>query len=100
MTGPIKFSHTQLEKDGVIVESGVPENRRSNIYFSIYSPIPGSFLISLHYKGRDKPIMEVEMQLDDLLEKQHDNVQLIDLEYVQLNVNKVLHMLNKSFLKR
>ena len=25
--GPFKFSHSQLEKDGVITESGVPENR-------------------------------------------------------------------------
>jgi Ras GTPase-activating-like protein IQGAP2/3 len=98
--GTFKFTHVQLEKDGVIVESAVPDNRRSNIYFSVSSPIPGSFLISLHYKGRDKPILEVEMQLDDLLEKQQDNVQLLDLEYVQLNVNKVLHLLNKTFLKR
>jgi len=27
MLGPFKFTHAQLEKDGVIVESEVPENR-------------------------------------------------------------------------
>jgi Ras GTPase-activating-like protein IQGAP2/3 len=99
-SGPIKFSHAQLEKDGVIVESGVPEVRRSNIYFIIESPVPGSFMISLHYKGRDKPIVEVDIKLDDLLEKQQDNIQHLDLEYVQLNVNKMLYMLNKHFIKR
>ena len=73
---------------------------RNNIYFSVLSPTPGSFLIGLHYKGREKPIIEVDLQLDDLLEKQQENVQYLDLEYVQLNVNRVLHLLNVMFLKR
>ena len=30
--GPYKFTHAQLEKDGVIVETNVPDNRRSNIF--------------------------------------------------------------------
>lgn len=30
--GPFKFTHTQLEKDGVIVETNVPENRCVSIY--------------------------------------------------------------------
>ena len=49
--GPFKFTHAQLERDGVIVESEVPENRRNNIYFIFTSPIPGTFIIALHYKG-------------------------------------------------
>lgn len=49
--GPYKFTHSQLEKDGVIVESNVPENRRANIFFNILSPVPGTFIIALHYKG-------------------------------------------------
>lgn len=96
----VKLSHSQLEKDEVIVESGVPENRRANIFFNIQSPTPGSFVIGLHYKGRDKPIVEVDLKLDDLLQKQYDGIQTLDLEYVQLNVNKTLHMLNKHFVKR
>jgi Ras GTPase-activating-like protein IQGAP2/3 len=51
LQGPYKFTHAQLEKDGVIVESSVPDNRRSNIFFSISSPIAGTFLITLNYKG-------------------------------------------------
>jgi Ras GTPase-activating-like protein IQGAP2/3 len=50
--GPYKFTHAQLEKDGVIVRSNVPENRRSNIFFMFRSPLAGTFVISLHYKGR------------------------------------------------
>ena len=50
--GPYKFTHQQLEKEGVIQRSNVPDNRRANIYFNFTSPLPGTFVISLHYKGR------------------------------------------------
>ena len=49
--GPYKFTHQQLEKEGVIQKSNVPENRRANIFFNFTSPLPGTFVISLHYKG-------------------------------------------------
>lgn len=45
------------------------DDRRSNIFFNITSPIPGTFIIALHYKGRDKAILEMDLKLDDLLEK-------------------------------
>jgi Ras GTPase-activating-like protein IQGAP2/3 len=51
--GPYKFTHQQLEKEGVIRKSNVPENRRANIYFMFRSPLPGTFVISLHYKGKN-----------------------------------------------
>ncbi|RKP13691.1 hypothetical protein BJ684DRAFT_5651, partial [Piptocephalis cylindrospora] len=98
--GPFKFSHVSLERDGVIAESNVPETRRANIYFNIRSPLPGTFIISLHYKGRDKAILEMDLKLDDLLEKQQDGVQMLDLEYVHLNVGKLIHLLNRTFNKR
>jgi len=49
--GPYKFTHQQLEKEGVIQKSNVPENRRANIFFNFTSPLPGTFVISLHYRG-------------------------------------------------
>ena len=49
--GPYKFTHAQLEREGVIQRSNVPENRRANIFFNFTSPLPGTFVISLHYKG-------------------------------------------------
>jgi len=95
--GPYRFTHAQLEKEGIIVESNVPENRRPHIYFNITSPTPGTFIIALHYKGREKAILEMDLKIDDLLEKQKDNKHLLDLEYVQLNVPKVLGLLKKVF---
>jgi len=44
-------------------------NRRPNIYFNITSPTPGTFIIALHYKGREKAILEMDLKIDDLLEK-------------------------------
>lgn len=93
-------------------------SRRPNIYFNITSPTPGTFIIALHYKGREKAILEMDLKIDDLLEKvsvsyrddrllsselplqQKDNKHLLDLEYVQLNVPKVLGLLKKVFAKR
>ncbi|KAI8093253.1 Rho GTPase activation protein [Halteromyces radiatus] len=98
--GPFKFTHQQLERDGIIAETEVPEARRNNIYVTITSPIPGTFIIELHYRGRDKPILEIDLKLDDLLEKQQDQVQLLDLDYIKLHVNKTLNLLTKTFMAR
>ena len=54
--GPYKFTHQQLEKEGVIQKSNVPGNRRANIFFNFTSPLPGTFVISLHYKGKKMPL--------------------------------------------
>jgi Ras GTPase-activating-like protein IQGAP2/3 len=35
----------------------------------VTSPTPGTFVIALHFKGRDKPILEMDLKIDDLLEK-------------------------------
>ncbi|KAL0145731.1 IQ domain-containing protein [Mucor lusitanicus] len=98
--GPFKYTHQQLEKEGIIAETEVPENRRNHIFLTIASPLPGTFIIALHYKGRDKPVLEIDLKLDDLLEKQQDNVQLLDLEYIKLNVSKTLQLLTKTFMSR
>ena len=44
-------------------------NRRNNIFFNITSPMPGTFVITLHYRGRDKAILEMDLKLDDLLDE-------------------------------
>ncbi|BFZ56423.1 RasGAP protein [Savitreella phatthalungensis] len=95
--GPHRFTHAQLERDGVIVETNVPESRRQNIFFNISSPSPGAFVISLHYKGRTRGLLELDLKLDDLLEMQQNSVQLLDLEYVHFHVGRTLQMLNKIF---
>lgn len=73
---------------------------RANIYFNITSPMPGNFVISLHYKGRSRGLLELDLKLDDLLEMQQNNQDELDLEYVQFNVPKVLALLNKRFARK
>lgn len=67
--GPFRLSHQQLEKEGIIVQSEVPEYIRTNVYLMMESPIAGTYVISIHYKGRERPIIEIDLKLDDLLEK-------------------------------
>lgn len=35
LLGPFKFTHAQFEKDGIIMETNVPENRRASIFFLV-----------------------------------------------------------------
>ena len=79
--------------------------------------MPGTFVISLHYKGayymsmggtmadcfnagRNRGLLELDLKLDDLLEMQQNNHHELDLEYVQFNVPKVLALLNKRFARK
>lgn len=52
-----------------VIDSLILSCSRPNIYFNITSPSPGTFIISLHYKGREKAILEMDLKIDDLLEK-------------------------------
>lgn len=116
--GPYKFTHQQLEREGVIRSSNFPDNRRANVFFMFTSPLPGTFVISLHYKGefiilgaifvstteqttgRARGLLELDLKLDDLLEMQKDNQETLDLEYVQFNASRVLALLNKRFARK
>jgi Ras GTPase-activating-like protein IQGAP2/3 len=82
--------------------------------------MPGTFVISLHYKGpplsqesvnpahedcdldigRNRGLLELDLKLDDLLEMQQNNHDELDLEYVQFNVPKVLALLNRRFARK
>lgn len=88
-----KYSLDQFRRDGVILLCEIPEERRQQIFFSIYSPMPGSFLIALHFKGRAEPLVELDIKLDDLLEKQHDYDQALDMEYVRLDAVRLYELL-------
>ena len=119
--GPFKYSHSQLEKDGVIIESEAPEDRfvififegillifllffffffskyrRSSISFSFSSISPGEFEVVVTF-GR-RPIAKMQLKLDDLLERQHNNLLEYETDFLKLNVNLLLHLLNKDFV--
>lgn len=94
--GPFKYSHNQLEKDGVIMESEVPDDRRSSIFFAFSSNSPGIFDVTVMYKTRH--IAKITLQLDDLLERQHLNELEYETDFLKLNVNLLIYLLNKDFV--
>jgi Ras GTPase-activating-like protein IQGAP2/3 len=94
--GSFKFSHVQLEKDGIIITSDVPDERRSNIFFSFASPSPGTFTVTVLYKSR--VISEMSLQLDELLERQANNTLELETDFLKLNVNLLVYLLNKTFI--
>jgi Ras GTPase-activating-like protein IQGAP2/3 len=91
-----KFSHVQLEKDGIIISSDVPDERRSNIFFSFASPTPGTYTVTVLYKSR--VISEMSLQLDELLERQANNSFELETDFLKLNVNLLVYLLNKTFI--
>jgi len=92
-----KYSHAQLDKDGIIIESEVPnDSRRASIFFVFTSPAAGVFEASVLYKT--KHILDIKFQLDDLLEKQHNNQQELETDFLKLNLNLLVHFLNKLFI--
>lgn len=99
--GPYRFTYEQLgNSHGVIEKTNIPDNRQSKIYFNFTCPLPGTFVISIHYKGRNRALLELDTQLDDLLEMQK-NDQAISLDYVQFNVSTLLALLNRlHFIER
>eukprot|EP01088_Endostelium_zonatum_P007184 TRINITY_DN1936_c1_g1_i1.p2 TRINITY_DN1936_c1_g1~~TRINITY_DN1936_c1_g1_i1.p2 ORF type:complete len:635 (-),score=249.19 TRINITY_DN1936_c1_g1_i1:64-1968(-) len=93
--GPFKYSYNQLVKEGVIKESLVPKERRGQITFSFTSNSPGVYLVQVFWGP--KKISGMQLLLDDLLEKQQENCQDIDTEFLKLDVNLLLHLLNRHF---
>ncbi|WFD34733.1 RasGAP protein [Malassezia cuniculi] len=95
-----RFTYAQFERDGVIKHSIVPLDRRAHIYFQLVRPRPGTYAITLNYKGYQTSIVEMELNVDDLLEKAHHDIDVLDFEYVQLSVMKLYAMLRRAGAKR
>ncbi|XP_028515761.1 GTPase-activating protein [Exaiptasia diaphana] len=73
-SGPkvLKFTYTQLEREGVIIETNdIPEKKKSDISVTVSSPEPGVYTITLYYKGETSNAYETDLNLEELLEKQH-----------------------------
>jgi len=103
--GTLKFTYTQLEKEGVILESRtVNEKMKNNITFSVTSPEPGIYKVTSQYKTPipgASPKMDLELRLEELLELQHfrDPIMKFD-ELVVLDVRHTILFLRKHFISR
>lgn len=95
-TEPHKFTHQALVKDGVIISSQIPEDKRSNTVFQFSMSSPGVFDVQVLYRSREIAVMK--LHLDDLLERQSNNEVQIETDFITLSVNLLLYLLNRSFL--
>lgn len=101
-TGPFKFTYTQLEKEGVILESkSITDKKKQAISFTVFCADPGIYKISMYYKipmPGQPCLMELDLHLEDLLELQHFRDPILNLnEYVVLDVRRTLLFLHKYF---
>lgn len=96
LIGPFKFKYNDLAKRGIILDSEVPEGSRKRTSFSIVSKEPGTFEITAKIAGIKIDTMTLE--LDDLLEKHYNNQTRLALDQITLDVNLMIHLLNKHFI--
>jgi Ras GTPase-activating-like protein IQGAP2/3 len=95
--GPFKFSYSALTKKGVIIESEVPAISRKKTTFEISSEQVGVFDIVAKIAG--VTVEKMTLELDDLLEKNYNNITRVELDQVTLDVNMTIHLINKFFMK-
>jgi len=95
--GPFKFSYSALAKKGVIIDSDVPAISRKKIVFHISSEAVGVFDIAAKMGGIT--VENMVLELDDLLERNYNNITRLELDQVTLDVNMTIHLINKFFLK-
>ncbi|XP_048588250.1 GTPase-activating protein isoform X2 [Nematostella vectensis] len=95
----IRFSYNQLEREGVIIETqGIPVHRKSDISVTLASPEPGIYTIALYYKGKTSKAYETDLNLEELLEKQHLSDPVLHLnDFVVVDVKRTLLLLHKYF---
>jgi len=91
-----KFSYKDLSKRGVIIDSDVPTLSRGKTVFNISSTIPGSYEVKAKIAGIRAESME--LRIDDLLEKQFNGVDRLELDQITLDVNMTIRLLNEKFL--
>jgi Ras GTPase-activating-like protein IQGAP2/3 len=91
----LKFTYKELQKKGVIVDSEVPSLSRGKTSFTINSTQPGVYEVKAKIAGIKVETME--LRIDDLLERQFNNVDRLELDQITLDVNMTIHLLNDKF---
>jgi hypothetical protein len=101
-----KFTHAEMVSSGVLVKLNMALDASKQKYlqylrYDFTQVGPGRFEVGLRLKKvvelkvLDKPMLFV---LDDLLTMQEQGKLTIDVDDVTLNVNLLIHLLNKHFV--
>ena len=92
-----KFTYEKLQKKGVILNSEVPTAVRKKTTFIISTSKIGIFEIDCRIAGAS--VEKITIELDDLLERNFNNITQLILPQVILDVNLTIHLINEFFLK-
>jgi len=97
LMGPFKFTYPELVKKHVIVDSEVPSAVQKATRISITSEEAGVFDVEVTIPGLARE--SIKIYLDDLLEKQSRGMERDERTNITLDVNMMIHLLNKLFRK-
>jgi len=90
-----KFTYKELQKKSVILDSEVPSLSRGKTVFTISCVSPGGYEVKAKIAGIKVETME--LKLDDLLERQFNGVDRLELDQITLDVNFTIILLNEKF---
>ncbi|KAI9297054.1 Rho GTPase activation protein [Neoconidiobolus thromboides FSU 785] len=98
--GSFKYTADRLYQKGILISiKDYLPRQFDKIDFIISSDQVGQFKVAAYYMGRKLPGEDTIISLESLLQAQFDNQLVIDLldEEVKVNVNLLLHFINKKF---
>lgn len=95
-----KYNVGQLTRDGVISAWQIPDSRTNSITMYIASPVAGTYVLSLVYKGRSDPLVTMDMKFDDLLELCEAREQgSIDMKFMMIAIRPLIQLLKRDIDK-
>eukprot|EP01006_Ploeotia_vitrea_P031861 TRINITY_DN64153_c0_g3_i3.p1 TRINITY_DN64153_c0_g3~~TRINITY_DN64153_c0_g3_i3.p1 ORF type:complete len:649 (-),score=387.13 TRINITY_DN64153_c0_g3_i3:60-2006(-) len=99
----VKYAHKELVDMGVIMHTdpSIDSSILKRCYYVFSQAAPDKFEITLHLKkGFDIKLLKKPIQLDleELLSLQERNQTKLSIDYVDLNVNLIIHILNTKFI--
>jgi hypothetical protein len=86
-----KFTFSELERNGVFVETKIPTFSRSAVTFWFIDTFPGEFILIIQY-GRVP--MELKYKVTELIEMLLNGIECIDDDIVVWSSRNLLHFLN------
>jgi Ras GTPase-activating-like protein IQGAP2/3 len=92
------FTYAQLEKKGVIRDMTVMKSQRNRVKFNISMDTPGLFKVDAKVGGIT--VKTIDIKLEELLAMKARGSDKLDYEYVILDVNMTLHVMNKLFMQK
>lgn len=95
-----KYNVSQLQRDAVISEWHIPESRASGIIIYIASPVAGTYVLSMIYKGRQDPLVTMDMKFDDLLElSESGKTGVLDMGFMRVAIRPLIQLLKRDIDK-